>query len=98
MAADRFVGRARKAAIENVLGGVSERLDSPRECRRQLCVDEEVQLRVPQDRVIVLAGGELQHRRDVLVFEERVVREDLFPVPGLPHKSRTPPNWRFAPA
>jgi hypothetical protein len=76
---DVAVLRAGKADVEHMLGYVPARLNPPRQRRGQLCVDEESQLRVPKYGVIVLAGGEFQHRRDVFVFEVRVVGQNLFP-------------------
>jgi hypothetical protein len=57
---------------------VAERLNSPRERRWQLSVDQKAQSCAPQDRVIVLAGGEFQYCRDVFRFEVRVIGEDFF--------------------
>jgi hypothetical protein len=58
--------------------GTAECLNPPRQRRRQLRVDEESQLCVPKNGVIVLTGGEFQHRRDVFVFEVGIVAENLF--------------------
>ena len=65
VAANRIVGRSRKPTIEDMLGRVAECFDAPRQRRWQLSVDEKAQSRAPQDRVIVLAGGEFQYCRDV---------------------------------
>jgi hypothetical protein len=62
-----------------MLRRVAERLNSSRERRRELSVDEEAQSCAPQHRVIVLLGGELQDCGDIVGFEIRVVRQDLFP-------------------
>jgi hypothetical protein len=75
---DVVVFRAGEADIEHMLGYVAECLNPPRQRRRQLRVDEESQLCVPKNGVIVLTGGEFQHRRDVFVFEVGIVAENLF--------------------
>ena len=61
-----------------MLGRMAERFSAPRQRRWQLSVDEKAQSRAPQDRVIVLAGGEFQYCRDVFRFEVRIIGEDLF--------------------
>ena len=66
-----------KSTVGDVLGAMAERRKLPRERGRELSVDEEAQLRAPQDRMIVLPCGEFQNSRDVLGFQVRVVGKDL---------------------
>ena len=68
----------RQSTIRHVLGDVAERFNSSCEGWRELSVDEEAQSCAPQDRVIVLLGGELQDRSDVVGFQIGIVRQDLF--------------------
>jgi hypothetical protein len=77
--ADCAVGGGRKPTIGYVFSDVAECLNPSRERRRQLRVDEEAQSGAPQNRVVVLAGGEFQHCRDVFGFEVGIVGQDLFP-------------------
>jgi hypothetical protein len=58
-------------------GHVSPRLQPARQRRRQLRVDEGTHLGGPENRMVVLSGGELQDSRDVLVLEVGVIGEDL---------------------
>ncbi len=66
-------GRARSY----VFSPLASRLQLARERRRELRVDEKAQSSAPQDGVVVLPGGELQHCGDVLGFEIWVIRENL---------------------
>jgi hypothetical protein len=47
--------------IGYVFSYVASRFQLARECRRELGVDEKAQSRAPQDGVVVLPGGKLQH-------------------------------------
>ncbi len=58
-------GRARSY----VFSPLASRLQLARERRRELRVDEKAQSSAPQDGVVVLPGGELQHCGDVLGFK-----------------------------
>ena len=57
---------------------MAERCDLSCERRRKLGVYEKAQSRAPQDGVIVLLGGELQDRGDVLCFKVGIIRQNLF--------------------
>ena len=65
--------------VKHMLGIMAERLNSSGESRRELSVDEKAQSRASQNRMIVLLGGKLKNRGDVVGFEIGVVCEDLFP-------------------
>ena len=73
MGANRVIGRRGHTTIRDMVGDVSKGLKSTGQRRRQLGVDEEAHLRAPQDGVIVLAGRELEHGRNVLRLEVRIV-------------------------
>jgi hypothetical protein len=103
--ADRVVGRLSAPRIGNVLGQVAERFNLSREGGWKLSVDEEAQSCAPQDRMIVLPGGELQNCRDVVGFEVRIVRKDFFPrcpsgekIEHVPHANAEATNTRAATA
>ena len=57
---------------------MAERCDLSCERGRKLGVYEKAQSRAPQDGVIVLLGGELQDRGDVLGFKVGIIRQNLF--------------------
>lgn len=57
---------------------MAERWNLSCERRRKLGVYENAQSRAPQDGVIVLLGGELQDRGDVLGFKVGIIRQNLF--------------------
>ena len=63
--------------IGYVFGLVASRFQLARERGRELGVDEKAQSRAPQDGVVVLPGGELQHCGDVLGFEVGIIRENF---------------------
>jgi hypothetical protein len=62
-----------------MVGQMAEHFNPPRECRRELSVDEKAQSCAPEDGVIVLAGGEFEYRGYIFGFEIGIVGEDLFP-------------------
>jgi hypothetical protein len=72
------VRRGQQSTISNVLSAVSKGFNSSCQRRRELCDDEKQQSRAPQNWVIVLPGGELEDRSDVVALEIQIVREDLF--------------------
>jgi DNA-binding MarR family transcriptional regulator len=78
VASDLLVRCGCKATFRDVLRCVAVRLDAARERRRELRVDEEAQLHVPQDWMIALTGREFEDRGDVGRFEIRVVAQDFF--------------------
>ena len=63
--------------VSYVFSLVASRFQLARERRRELGVDEEAQSGGPQDGVVVLPGGKLQHCGDVFGFEVWVVCENL---------------------
>jgi 5-methylcytosine-specific restriction endonuclease McrA len=74
---DQLVGGYQQATIRHVLGIVTQGLKTPRERRRELRIHQEAQSDAPQDGMIILPRGELQHGRNVLGFEIGIVREDF---------------------
>lgn len=84
---------------------VASRFQLARERRRELGVDEEAQSGGPQDGVVALPGGKLQHCGDVFGFEVWVVCENLFArsagsqeVEHVLHADAQATNARTAPA
>ena len=73
-----FVRRGQQSTVSNVLSAVSERFNSSSERWGELSVDEKPPSCAPQNWMIVLLGGELEDRCDVVGLEIRIVREDLF--------------------
>jgi hypothetical protein len=61
-----------------MLRDMAERCDLSCEGRRKLGVYEKAQSRAPQDGVIVLLGGELQDRGDILGFKVGIIPQNLF--------------------
>ena len=91
--------------VSYVFSLVALRFQLARERRRELGVDEEAQSRAPQDRVVVLPGGKLQHCGDVFGFEVWVVCENLLArsagskeVEHVLHADAQATNARTAPA
>ena len=94
-------GRARSY----VFSPLASRLQLARERRRELRVDEKAQSSAPQDGVVVLPGGELQHCGDILRFEVWIIRENLLArstgskqVEHILHADAQATNARTAPA
>src|SRR5690606_33424943 len=91
--------------VSYVFSVVASRFQLARERRRELGVDEESQSGGPQDGVVVLPGGKLQHCGDVFGFEVWVVCENLFArsagskeVEHVLHADAQPTNARTAAA
>jgi hypothetical protein len=91
--------------VGHVLRRVAERFNVSCERWRELGVYEEAQSCAPQDGMIVLPCCELQDCGDVVCFEIRIVRQDLFPrrtrseeLEHVLHTDTEAPNTRAATA
>lgn len=75
---DAVIWGGGNAEIHDMLGDMSPRLQPSRQCGGSCAsTRKRTSLGAPQNGMVILASGELQDRRDVLVLEVRVIGQDL---------------------